>query len=60
MAHLATRQGVGPDHRRRAIGPAQINLGFAVAEDMDMRRPVIVDVNDDTKTIDMEHGNQVG
>jgi len=57
-ADLAARHGVGPDERRSAIGPEQVYFGLPVTEDVDMRRLMIVEV-DDAQAIGTQHGDRV-
>lgn len=49
-AHVGIGETDRPDEHG-FIGPnAEIDLGFAVAQHMDMRRLMIVEINDDPKT----------
>ena len=51
------RHPVGPDEIRRSTGPDQVDLGFAVAEDVDVCRLMIVGVDDDAQAIGTQHSN---
>ena len=56
-ADLAARHAVGPDERRSAIGPEQVYLGLPVTEDVDMRRLMIVKIDNDAQAIGTQHGD---
>ena len=56
--HLAARHALGPDQVRRAVGTQQIDLGLTVTEDVDVRRRVIVDENDDAPAMGAKYGDR--
>jgi hypothetical protein len=56
-ADLAAAHGVGPDQRRAARGAAQVDLGLAVTEDVDVRRQVVVDEDDHAQALGTKRGD---
>lgn len=54
---FGTGHAFGPDQFRFAGSTAQIDLGLPIAENMDMRRFVIVDENDDAKSASPKHSD---
>jgi hypothetical protein len=55
--HLAARHTIGPDQVRRAIGTQRIDLGLTVTEDVDVRRRVIINENDDAQAMGAKDGD---
>jgi hypothetical protein len=49
--------GAAVDQVRDAISPEQADLGLTVAKDMDVRRLVIVDVDDDAQAFGTQHSD---
>jgi len=54
--NLATPHAVGPN-KGWSVDPDQVDLGFSVAEHVDMGRQMVIDVDDDAQTIGSQHGN---
>jgi len=56
-ADLAARHVVGPDEVWSALGSDQVDLGFSIAEYVNVGRQMVIDVDDDAQTIGTQHGN---
>lgn len=56
-ADLTTRHIVGPDKVWSALSSDQVDLGFSVAEYVNVGRQMVIDVDDDAQAIGTQHGN---
>jgi hypothetical protein len=56
-SYFAAGHSVGPKQIGRILCPEQVDLGLAIPEDMDMRRLVIIDVDDHAQTVGTQHSD---
>jgi hypothetical protein len=56
---LAAGHVVGPDQHETSLGAHQVDLGFTTSEHMNMRRQMIIKVDDDAQALGSEHSNHV-
>jgi hypothetical protein len=56
-ADLPTRHVFGPHEARPAVRADQVDLGFSIPEYVDVRRQMVVEEDDDAKTIGTCHGD---
>jgi len=57
-AHVAATHVVGPNQFRRTVRSAEVNLGLAVTEDMDVRVPMVVGEDDDAEAVPSSIGDR--
>jgi hypothetical protein len=57
--NLTAGHVVGPDQFGTSLGPHQVDLGFTVSEHVNMRRQMIIEVDDDSQAIGSQHSNHV-
>jgi hypothetical protein len=55
--NLTARHVVGPDQFWSALRPNQVDFGFSVPEHVNMRRQMVIDVDDDTQAIGTQDDN---
>ena len=54
-SYFAAGHSVGPNQFGRILCSEQVDLGLPISADMDMRRTVIIDVDDHAQTVDTQH-----